>query len=137
MHRQVTTGREWEDCYLTWTIKEEQTRGSQHGSLWKSVQKIFQETFTDYLNSGSARSAPLDEGFRGAATRGTAVSSNHPSQWTDNRGNGSVQNTLLITRYPSSALVMELAAEMKKNRVKTLLQWTPREFNREADALAN
>ena len=32
---------------------------------------------------------------------------------------------------------MELAAEMKRNRVKAQVEWTPREFNREADALAN
>ena len=32
---------------------------------------------------------------------------------------------------------MELAAEMKKNRVKALVEWTPREFNQEADVLAN
>ena len=32
---------------------------------------------------------------------------------------------------------MELAAEMKKNRVKAQVEWTPREFNREVDALAN
>ena len=57
--------------------------------------------------------------------------------WTDNRGNGSVLNKLMATRYPSSALVRELAAEMKKNRVKAQVEWTPREFNREADALAN
>ena len=30
--------------------------------------------------------------------------------WTDNRSNGSVLNNLMTTRYPSSALVMELAA---------------------------
>ena len=42
----------------------------------------------------------------------------------------------MTKRYPSSALVMELAAEMKKNRVKAQVEWTPREFNREADALA-
>ena len=57
--------------------------------------------------------------------------------WTDNRGNGSVLNKLMTTRYPSSALVMELAAEMKRNRAKARVEWTPREFNREADALAN
>ena len=43
----------------------------------------------------------------------------------------------MTTRYPSSALVMELAAEMKKGSVKAQVEWTPREFNREADALAN
>ena len=32
---------------------------------------------------------------------------------------------------------MELAAEMKKGSVKAQVEWTPREFNREADALAN
>ena len=58
--------------------------------------------------------------------------------WTDNnRGNGSVLNKLMTTRYPSSALVIELAAEMNKNGVKAQVEWTPREFNREADALAN
>ena len=57
--------------------------------------------------------------------------------WTDNRGNGSVLNKLMTTRYPSSALVMELAAEMKKSSVKAQVEWTPREFSREADALAN
>ena len=38
-----------------------------------------QETFTDHLNSGSARGTPLAEAFRGAATRGTAVPSDHRS----------------------------------------------------------
>ena len=57
--------------------------------------------------------------------------------WTDSRGNGSVLNKLMTTRYPSSALVMELDAEMKKGSVKAQVEWTPREFNREADALAN
>ena len=50
--------------------------------------------------------------------------------WTDNRGNGSVLNKLMTTRYPSSALVMELAAEMKKSNVKAQVEWTPREFSR-------
>ena len=57
--------------------------------------------------------------------------------WTDNRGNGSVLNKFMTTRYPSSTLVMELASEMKKNRVKAQVGWTPSKFNREADALAN
>ena len=57
--------------------------------------------------------------------------------WTDNRGNGSALNKVMTTRYPSSALVMELAAEMKKGSVRAQVEWTPREFNREADALAN
>ena len=81
MHRQVTTGREWEKGYLTGTIKEEQA--------WFSLEvspedfsvgfRQRQETITDHLNSGSARSTPLAEAFCGAATRGTAVPSNHLS----------------------------------------------------------
>ena len=43
----------------------------------------------------------------------------------------------MTTRYSSSALVMELASEMKRGGVKAKVEWTPREFNREADALAN
>ena len=57
--------------------------------------------------------------------------------WTDSRCNESALNKLMTTRYSSSALVMALAAEMKKNRVKAQVECTPREFNREADALAN
>ena len=85
-----------------------------------------QETFTDHLNSGCARSTPL----AGQRSRVTILPT-----WTDNRGNGSVLSKLMTTRYPSSALVMELAAETKKNRVKAQVEWTPKEFNREADAL--
>ena len=57
--------------------------------------------------------------------------------WTDNRGNGSLLNKLMTTRFPSSAVVMELAAFMKKRRLKATVQFAPRETNREADALAN
>ena len=53
--------------------------------------------------------------------------------WTDNRGNGSVLNKLMTTRFPSSAVVMELAAFMKKRRLKATVQWAPRETNREAE----
>ena len=49
---------------------------------------------------------------------------------TDNRGNGA-------TRYPASAVLMELAAYSKKMGLKASVEWSPWEANREADALAN
>ena len=57
--------------------------------------------------------------------------------WTDNRGNGSALNKMMTTRYPSSAVLMEMAVFMKRHRLKALVEWTPREANREADELAN
>ena len=57
--------------------------------------------------------------------------------WTDNRGNGSALNKLMTTKFPSSALMMELAVFMKKESIKASVQWAPRTANKEADALAN
>ena len=57
--------------------------------------------------------------------------------WIDNRGNGSALNKLMTTRYPASAVVMELAARLKKMALKVTVQWAPRAGNKEADALAN
>ena len=57
--------------------------------------------------------------------------------WTDNRGNGSALNKLMSTRFPASALLMELATHMKEERIKANVHWAPRETNCEADRLAN
>ena len=57
--------------------------------------------------------------------------------WTDNRGNDSALNKLMTTKFPSSALMMELAAFMKKESIKAVVQWAPRTANKEADAPAN
>ena len=57
--------------------------------------------------------------------------------WTDNRGNGSALNKLMSTKFPTSAVLMELATYTKKMGMKVLVEWTPRAGNREADALAN
>ena len=46
-------------------------------------------------------------------------------------------NKLMITKFPSSALLMELSAFLKKRKIKALVEWTPGESNKEADALAN
>ena len=43
----------------------------------------------------------------------------------------------MTTRYSSSAALMEMAVFMKRHRLKALVEWTPREANREADELAN
>ena len=57
--------------------------------------------------------------------------------WTDNRGNGAALNKLMTTRYPATAVLMELAAHMKARALKVQVNWTPRSGNQEADALAN
>ena len=57
--------------------------------------------------------------------------------WTDNRGNGSALNKMMTTRYPASAVIMEMSVLMKRHGLKALVEWTPRAGNREADELAN
>ena len=56
---------------------------------------------------------------------------------TDNRGHGAALNKLMTTRYPASAVLMELAAYSKKMGLKASVECSPWEANREADALAN
>ena len=56
---------------------------------------------------------------------------------TDNRGNGAALNNLMSTMFPSSAVLMELAVFMKRRGLRTIVEWAPREFNRELDSLAN
>ena len=56
---------------------------------------------------------------------------------TDNRGNGHILSKLGITKFPLSAIVMELAFELKQRDVIADVAWTPRESNCEADALSN
>ena len=57
--------------------------------------------------------------------------------WTDNRGNGSALNKLMTTKFPASAVLMELAAYMKRMSIKVVVEWTPRSANQHADKLAN
>ena len=57
--------------------------------------------------------------------------------WTDNGGDGAALNKLMTTRYPASALIMEMSDYIKRMRIRALVEWTPRTANREADALAN
>ena len=56
---------------------------------------------------------------------------------TDNRGNGAALDKLMSTRFPFSAVLMELASYMKHRGMRAIVEWAPRECNREADMLAN
>ena len=56
---------------------------------------------------------------------------------TDKRGNGAALNKLMSTKFPSSAVLMELAVFRKRRRIRTIVEWASREFNRESDNLAN
>ena len=56
---------------------------------------------------------------------------------TDNRVNGAALNKLMTTMYPASAVLMELAAYSKMVGLRASVEWSPREANREADALAD
>ena len=55
---------------------------------------------------------------------------------TDNRGNGAALNKLMTTKFPASALLMELSCYMKKMSIRASVEWIPREGNKEADRLA-
>ena len=57
--------------------------------------------------------------------------------FTDNGGNGAALSKLMSTRFPSSAVLMELASFMKHRGMRAIVEWAPRECNREADMLAN
>ena len=56
---------------------------------------------------------------------------------TDNRGDGAALNKLMSTRFPSSAVLMELASFVKARGMRAVVEWAPRECNREAVLLAN
>ena len=55
---------------------------------------------------------------------------------TDNRGNGALLNKLMSTKFPASAVLMELASYMRRMSLRTVVEWAPREGNKEADKLA-
>ena len=57
--------------------------------------------------------------------------------FTDNKSNGYSVNKLMSTKFLLCAVLMELSAQMEDKHMRVNLQWTPREFNSEADALSN
>ncbi len=56
---------------------------------------------------------------------------------TDNQGNMYALTKLMTSRYPSCCVLMELAATLDDLDMRFDLNWTPRDFNQEADALSN
>lgn len=56
---------------------------------------------------------------------------------TDNLGNSFVVSKLLTTAFPLCAVLMQLATILSKKLLWLNLVWTPREDNKEADALTN
>ena len=53
------------------------------------------------------------------------------------RGNGSVQDKVMNTKFPMSALVMEWAFTLSLGGLRSEEQWSPQETHQEADLLAN
>ena len=43
---------------------------------------------------------------------------------------------MMSTKFPAYALLMELATYMRKMSLRTVVEWAPREVNKEADKLA-
>ena len=72
----------------------------------------------------------------GESLDNTALNVQVPA-FTDNKENGYVINKLMTTRFPSCAVVMELAAQAEMRGARIEAAWTPRERNQEADDLSN
>ena len=56
---------------------------------------------------------------------------------SQNRGNGSLLNKLMTSRYPLSALLMVFSEHLRHTGVRPEVRWAPRETNAKADRLAN
>ena len=56
---------------------------------------------------------------------------------TDNRGNKFAVAKLLTTKWPLSAFVAELVAQLEARDILLDVSWVPRELNAEADAITN
>ncbi len=56
---------------------------------------------------------------------------------TDNQGNEAAVRKLSTNKFPLSAVVMELSAQLEARHARLALHWIPRESNAEADRLSN
>ena len=56
---------------------------------------------------------------------------------TDNLGNSFILDKWMTTSFPSSIILMEVAAQLARLDTTLHLGWAPREQNVEADALTN
>ncbi len=61
----------------------------------------------------------------------------HFPSFTDNQGNSHTLNRLMTSRFPLVCVIMELATVLDEFSLRMQAAWTPRELNREADALSN
>ena len=75
--------------------------------------------------------------FDGEGTRQRRTKALVMPTWTDNQGNGAALDKLTTTRYPASAVLMELASHMKALSLKIQVEWSPRSSNQEAVEWAN
>ena len=63
--------------------------------------------------------------FYGDEAQGSHTRKQMIPSFTDNRGNGSALNKLMTRKYPSSAVVMELACYLKRMSIKAVVDWAP------------
>ncbi len=59
------------------------------------------------------------------------------SGYTDNRGNKYALSRLQSCKFPLCLLTMELAGQLERRGARLAMEWAPREYNAEADALAD
>ena len=96
------------------------------------------DTSTRYLYARGSCGADRSEVVLRRKTQADRSSIRIVPSTMDDRGNGAALNKLMTTRYPASAVLMELAAYSKKMGLRASGEWSPQEANREADdALAN
>jgi len=55
----------------------------------------------------------------------------------DNKGNSFALTRLMTTKYPLCMLVMELAVALEERGLALDAEWSPREWNSEADVITN
>lgn len=56
---------------------------------------------------------------------------------TDNSGNRFAVTKMLCTKWPLTASVAELAAQLERRQILFQMDWAPREQNQEADSITN
>ena len=56
---------------------------------------------------------------------------------TGNRGNSYAVTKMMSTKWPVTALIIELSEELRANCLELHLAWLPRDLNEEADARSN
>ena len=76
----------------------------------------------------------VDENGRAQGSHGGVLS---VGALTDNSGNRFAVTKMLSTKWPLTALVAELAAQLERRQNLFQMDWVPREQNQEADSITN